>query len=83
MCAFDLKNGKLLWKFQTEGAIFSSPAISNDKLIFGSGDANVYCLNTHNGTLIWKYTTEASVLGSPVINGDTVFIGGSDHSFWH
>ena len=72
---------KRKWKYQTNGPIFSSPATSVDKVVFGSADGNIYCLFAKNGKLAWKHQTSASVLGSPIIKGDSVFIGGSDHSF--
>jgi outer membrane protein assembly factor BamB/predicted phosphodiesterase len=73
--------GKPLWKQQTNGAIFSSPAIRDNKVIIGSADSSIYCFDLRKGTIVWKKTTGAAVLGSPLINGDTVFIGGSDHSY--
>ncbi|MEI9807840.1 MAG: PQQ-binding-like beta-propeller repeat protein [Bacteroidota bacterium] len=63
------------------GAIFSSPAIAKDNVVFGSGDGSIYCLHVKTGKLKWKIQTGASVLGSPLISNDTVFIGGSDHTF--
>ncbi len=74
-------DGKKKWTYKTSGAIFSSPAVKAGKVVLGSGDGHVYCLNVLTGKLIWKAKTDASVLGSPVIAGDTVFIGGSDHNF--
>lgn len=82
MMAISQNTGLLRWEYGTEGSIFSSPACSNNKVVFGSGDGYIYCLNIENGQLNWKYKTDASVLGSPVINGDTAFIGGSDHRFY-
>ena len=69
------------WKYKAGGAIFSSPAISKNSVVFGSAEGYVHCLNINNGKLTWKYKAGAAVLGSPLINGDTVFIGGSDNSF--
>jgi outer membrane protein assembly factor BamB len=73
--------GKLQWMQLTKGAIFSSPAIANNRVVLGSADSSIYCFDLQKGLLIWKKTTGAAVLGSPLINGDTVFIGGSDHSY--
>lgn len=82
--ALDLANGKKKWRFQTGGPIFSSPAFATangkTKIVVGSADSNVYCLD-QKGKLVWKTTTGASVLGSPLIESDVVYIGGSDHSF--
>lgn len=78
--ALDLKDGKRKWSFQTNGPIFSSPGVSNGKIVLGSADGFIYCL-TSKGTLLWKFKTGASVLGSPLIAGNMVYIGGSDHRF--
>lgn len=78
--ALDLKDGKRKWSFQTNGPIFSSPGVSNGKIVLGSADGFIYCL-TSKGTLLWKFKTGASVLGSPLIAGNMVYIGGSDHQF--
>jgi outer membrane protein assembly factor BamB/predicted phosphodiesterase len=78
--ALDLSTGKLKWKFQTGGPVFSSPAESNGDLVFGSADGYVYCLK-EGGKERWKFKTGAAVLGSPLIDGGDVYIGGSDHHF--
>jgi outer membrane protein assembly factor BamB/predicted phosphodiesterase len=78
--ALDKTTGKLKWRFQTGGPIFSSPAAAGNEIVFGSADGWVYCLND-NGKLRWKYETNAAVLGSPLIDGGVVYIGGSDHRF--
>jgi len=78
--AFKKDNGEKAWSFKTKGPIFSSPAVSNDKMVVGSADGNVYCLNT-KGKLQWNLTTNAAVLGSPLIESGVVYIGGSDSNF--
>lgn len=65
----------------TGGSIFSSPAATKEKIVFGSADGFVYCLNSKTGKLIWKKHTDAPVLGSPLIQGNTVYIGGSKAFF--
>ena len=82
--ALQLDNGKRQWTFKTGGPIFSSPAFASAnnsmRIVVGSADGAVYCLNS-KGKQVWKTTTNAAVLGSPLIDGNVVFIGGSDHSF--
>jgi outer membrane protein assembly factor BamB/predicted phosphodiesterase len=80
--ALDRKTGKSIWKYQTQGAIYSSPVISaNNLIIVGSGDGNIYALQLKNGKLAWKAKAQKSILGSPVIQNDMVFIGASDNTF--
>ncbi|WP_113635672.1 outer membrane protein assembly factor BamB family protein [Nubsella zeaxanthinifaciens] len=80
--ALDIKTGKKIWKFQTKGAIYSSPVISASKMvIFGSGDGHVYALNLKDGKIVWKTAAQKSVLGSPIIQNEVAFIGASDNTF--
>lgn len=50
--AFDEKGSKL-WRYKTEGALCSPPAVAYDLIYFASSDQNVYCLDK-NGALYWK-----------------------------
>jgi len=38
----DIKSGSLVWSFEIGGSIISCPAISNDKIVIGSDDGNIY-----------------------------------------
>jgi outer membrane protein assembly factor BamB/predicted phosphodiesterase len=87
--ALDMKKGRSLWKFQTGGPIFSSPAVEAEKrpggyhryhIVFGSTDGSVYSLD-QKGKLNWKTEFDAAVLGSPVIRDSVVYIGASDKTF--
>lgn len=80
MEALDLGTGKRKWTFQTGGPVFSSPAAEGNRIVAGSADGFIYCLDA-SGSLKWKFQTGASVLGSPLIHEGVVYIGGSDHMF--
>jgi eukaryotic-like serine/threonine-protein kinase len=56
----------------------SSPAMVNRTLYFGSGDHNVYALDTHTGALRWKFTTGNVVHASPAVAKGIVYIGSWD-----
>jgi len=47
----------VLWKYKTDSAITSSPAVVDGCLFIGSHDGYIYSLNSTNGDLIWKYKT--------------------------
>lgn len=79
--AVALEDGKALWSTSTNGKIFSTPAISRDRVFIGSTDKNVYCLDLHSGQIIWTRPTGKSIVASPSVVEGTVFIGGSDGTF--
>ncbi|KAM9762513.1 beta-alanine-activating enzyme [Menidia menidia] len=59
--------GKLLWQFSTEGPVFSSPCLlpGQQRLLCGSHDGRLYCLDCSDGSLIWTFTTTGKVYSSP------------------
>jgi len=56
----------------------SSPAVTNGKVYFGSGDGNVYAADAQTGVLQWKFATKDVVHASPAVVNGTVYIGSWD-----
>jgi outer membrane protein assembly factor BamB len=56
----------------------SSPAVWNGAVYFGSGDGNVYALESASGKLKWKFKTGDVVHSSPAISDGTLYIGSWD-----
>ncbi|MBK8551842.1 MAG: PQQ-binding-like beta-propeller repeat protein [Ignavibacteria bacterium] len=77
MYAFDLTYGKELWKFKTNGSIFSDAAGSDGKIFFGSDDKNFYCVDT-SGNLVWKKDLKTKFLSSSTFYNDLIIISGID-----
>lgn len=75
--AINRTDGKRLWKYDTGGEIYSSAAVIEDRIIFGSYDNNLYCLNK-DGTLAWKYATQGYVHCAPAVVEGVTFIAGCD-----
>ncbi len=50
----DLKTGKKLWEFYTEGPVRLAPSLDSDRVYIGSDDGYVYCLSQAKGELHWK-----------------------------
>lgn len=55
----------------------SSPAVVQDRVYFGSGDGNVYAVDTQ-GVLQWKFTTGDVVHASPAVANGVVYVGSYD-----
>src|SRR5205823_4122227 len=75
--AINRANGEGRWKFETGGEIYSSAAVIDGKILFGSYDNNLYCLNA-DGTLAWKYATQGYVHCAPAVIEGVTFIAGCD-----
>lgn len=56
----------------------SSPVVAEGHVIFGSGDRQVYALETKTGALAWKFATGDVVHASPAFADGRVFVGSWD-----
>lgn len=79
--ALDGTEGSVVWRYKTDGKVFSTPAVSGGVVVVGSSDGNVYGLDLATGKKRWAYKCGKSVLGSPTIYKGKVFIGASDNCF--
>jgi outer membrane protein assembly factor BamB len=70
-----------LWSFATGATVYSTPEVAEGKVVFGSSDKNIYCLDVNSGHLAWKIATGAPVVAAPHIDKGIVYIGGSDGKF--
>src|SRR5208283_4337277 len=48
-------SGEVAWKFNSGGAIPVTPTYYRGRLLFGSHDGWVYCLEAKSGKLCWKF----------------------------
>ncbi len=71
-------NLTLVWKFTTNGAVYSSPSISNGVVYVGSQDKNVYAIDAWSGELIWNFTTAGTIESSAAIANGRVYIASDD-----
>ncbi|HPC44681.1 MAG TPA: PQQ-binding-like beta-propeller repeat protein, partial [Candidatus Latescibacteria bacterium] len=82
--------GRLLWQFQTGGAVRSSPVVvpasiaGEARIVVGSDDNRVYVID-EEGREVDDYLTGAEIFGTPAIadvNGDgslEIVVGSYDH----
>jgi len=68
----------IAWKFKTDGAIKSSPAIDDGLVFIGSDDANIYAIDLKTGDGVWAYKTGDAVEATPCVVDGLVFTGSSD-----
>lgn len=79
MYALDRTTGALVWDQATGGEIYSSPALADGILYFGSRDGNLWALNAEDGSVEWRYPTGGPVDCSPVIAYGVCYFGSDDN----
>ena len=75
----DLEKAAVAWSYQ-DGSFpyFSSPAIAEDRIVFGGRDRRVHAAARATGAHLWVFQTGGRVDSSPVIAGDRVVVGSAD-----
>lgn len=74
---YDL-NGNEIWKFEAMAEINSSASFYDGKVLFGSQDATLYCLNQETGEVAWKIEVQDQIRCSPTVVADRSFVAGCD-----
>jgi len=75
-------DNQVLWSYQTQYFISSSPAVSHGRVYIGSWDRNVYCFDMDTGALLWNYSTDGEVTSSPSVADGKVYIGSQDSKLY-
>lgn len=76
--------GELVWKFQTGGRVFSSPAVSGGVVYVGAGSIQpnvggyLYAVDTKTGLENWKFETSGEIDSSPAVSDGVVYVGSND-----
>lgn len=81
LISIDLSRRKIIWEYGADGygaPFFSSPAIDDERVVIGSRDGGIHCVDRKTGEKIWIYMTGGEVDSSPVICGDRVVAGSTD-----
>lgn len=75
----DLRANTNRWLFRDRSfPYFSSPAIIEDRVVFGGRDKKLHCVNRAEGKPIWSFATRGKVDSSPVVCDDKVVVGSHD-----
>ncbi|MFH1075009.1 MAG: PQQ-binding-like beta-propeller repeat protein [Candidatus Firestonebacteria bacterium] len=80
----DIKERNILWDYFEEGneQCYSSPALTEKSVFFGTRGNFLRCLSRETGKLLWSFTAKGGIDASPVIisgdSGEIVYFGSSD-----
>lgn len=66
------------WRFQTGGAVYSTPNVTDGIVYFGSADKKTYAVRLTDGAFIWAFPTQDIVSVAVAVSPDTVFVASED-----
>jgi hypothetical protein len=73
----------LSWSYYSGGpSIYTSPAVADGVVYFGSGDGNIHALNAGTGAQLWQFATEDSLYSSPAVANGVVYVGSANHNLY-
>jgi outer membrane protein assembly factor BamB len=75
-------DGSERWHFTTGMMVWSSPAVSERWVAFGSLDGNLYVLDRNTGRELARFTASSSIKASPLLHNDALYFGDSDGRFY-
>jgi outer membrane protein assembly factor BamB len=86
--ALDQDNGRLLWTFDTGGAVKGALAYSGGRVFAGSYDHHVYCLDAKTGKRIWRGSAQqrlgprGTFYSTPALAYGRLYIGSTDRKVY-
>jgi len=82
--ALDRTTGREIWSYHTPGEVMPSPVDIDGSLYVGTGDGNVYKLDSASGKLLWKTDIQSFVsMSSPVAGDGNIFLGGTYPNYFY
>ena len=80
--ALNLKDGKEKWQYKTEGQISGSAnwwkSGNSIRILVGSYDYNLHCVDAATGKGLWKYESDNFINGAAACVNGTAIFGGCD-----
>ncbi|MCE2458150.1 MAG: PQQ-binding-like beta-propeller repeat protein [Dehalococcoidia bacterium] len=70
--------GVLKWRYESDGPLYSSPAVVDGTVYLATGGGSVAALDAETGEEIWKHSTGGTLNSSPAVAGEMLFIGRFD-----
>ena len=75
----DVNNGDTVWRYETGGAIASSPLVEDGTAYLGSFDSNFYAINAESGKEKWRFTESSNwYWGKPIFYEGYVYAASLD-----
>ncbi|NMC19203.1 MAG: PQQ-binding-like beta-propeller repeat protein [Thermogutta sp.] len=80
--AWNAEDGKPLWQFEAEGTIDNAANVfsagDRPRILFGSQDMNLYCLDAETGSVVWRTALPDQIRCQPPVAEDRAFVAGCD-----
>lgn len=79
LCVCCRSGSRILWKYKTGSAVYSSPSIAGDLLVIGSTD--LYGLDLQTGEEVWKQNLGGRIISKPLVMKDSMYVGAGTYLY--
>lgn len=73
-----VRNGTPVWAYKTDGKIYSTPVVHENRVWVASSDSYLYGLDPEDGTKLFQLENDKAVVASPACSNDKVMLAGGD-----
>lgn len=73
--ALDTTGGAILWKYSTEGSLWSSPVIKDGTVFIGDIEKKMYAIDAKTGSVLWKVEMPSAVYGAAAVTPSILVVG--------
>ena len=73
--ALNPNDGSVVWQYQADGPIWTSPAVGNDRIFVGHSGGDVLALDAASGRELWRHEVGEVIRASALLVGDRVVVG--------
>jgi len=73
---------KLVWHFQTDGAIKAPPVVADGRVFAASMDRHLYAIDAATGKQLWRFKADDELEAGPLFHEGHVFIGSNNGTFY-
>ncbi len=78
-----INDSEIIWSFETEDKDGgSSPTVVDGKVLVGSSESRLYCVNESDGEEQWNLTTGGIIVASPTVANGIVYITCEDRTLY-
>ena len=77
----DSTNGKVVWTYETDNYINGSPAVSDQKTVFGGCDAMIHVVSLIDGSRVTQIDSGSYIAASAAFLDGEVYVGNYDNIF--
>jgi outer membrane protein assembly factor BamB len=72
-------SGRYLWRIGTGAYVYSSPAVADGVVCFGSYAGTFYGVSAGSGRVLWRVATGGAISGAAVIVDGVAYVGSFSH----